>query len=54
MLIQNRGCGLLSRLATYIPHRLFGIVPISVGFVEPGMSWDIGMMAARLTSKLPS
>ncbi|RYP25030.1 hypothetical protein DL765_000258 [Monosporascus sp. GIB2] len=35
------GCGLLSRLANYIPDRLLGIVPVSVGYVEPGMSWDI-------------
>lgn len=41
-LMLTRGSGLLSRLANYIPHRLFGIVPISVGYVEPGMPWDIG------------
>ncbi|KAJ5204661.1 epoxide hydrolase [Penicillium cinerascens] len=30
------GCGLLSRLVTYIPDRLMGIVPISVGYIQPG------------------
>ncbi|ORY68268.1 putative epoxide hydrolase [Pseudomassariella vexata] len=35
------GCGLLSRLATYIPERLFGIVPISVSYIETGVVWDI-------------
>ncbi|KAJ5263144.1 epoxide hydrolase [Penicillium angulare] len=31
------GCGLLSRLVTYIPDCLMGIVPISVGYIQPGL-----------------
>lgn len=38
--------GLLSRLVTYVPHRLLGIVPMSVGYIEPGMIYDIGTEAA--------
>lgn len=38
----DRGVGLLSRLATYHTDRLYGIVPISVAYLEPGMIWDIG------------
>lgn len=39
---MNRGSGLLSRLTTYIPDRLLGAVFVSVGYVEPGLVWDIG------------
>ncbi|KAI0128326.1 Alpha/Beta hydrolase protein, partial [Xylariales sp. AK1849] len=35
------GCGLLSRLATYIPKRLLGVVFVSVGYLEPGLVWNI-------------
>ncbi|KAH6643359.1 putative epoxide hydrolase [Truncatella angustata] len=37
------GCGLLSRLTTYIPNRLHGAVFISVGYLEPGLVWDIDL-----------
>lgn len=40
--VNARGCGLLSRLTTYIPTRLLGVVFISVGYLEPGLVWDIG------------
>ncbi|KAK3945113.1 Alpha/Beta hydrolase protein [Diplogelasinospora grovesii] len=40
------GSGLLSRLATYIPDRLLGAVFVSVGYVEPGLVWDIDAMNA--------
>ncbi|KAI0508528.1 putative epoxide hydrolase [Xylaria bambusicola] len=35
------GCGLLSRLITWIPDRLLGAVFVSVGYIEPAMKWDI-------------
>ncbi|KAI0205866.1 Alpha/Beta hydrolase protein [Astrocystis sublimbata] len=38
------GGGLLSRLISYIPNRLLGAVFISVGYVEPGLVWDIDAM----------
>ncbi|OQD80025.1 hypothetical protein PENANT_c040G02023 [Penicillium antarcticum] len=41
------GCGLLSRLVTYIPDRLVGIVPTSVGYIQPGMDWDIDVFNAH-------
>ncbi|KAK2868013.1 hypothetical protein FQN49_003241 [Arthroderma sp. PD_2] len=34
------GSGLLSRLVTYIPDRLLGVVFLSVGYLEPGVPWD--------------
>lgn len=37
-----RGSGLVSRLVSYIPEQLHGIVAISVGYIEPGVVWDIG------------
>ncbi|KAH9886872.1 Alpha/Beta hydrolase protein [Xylariomycetidae sp. FL2044] len=40
------GGGLLSRLITYIPERLLGAVFVSVGYVEPGLVWDIEAMMA--------
>ncbi|KAK0630335.1 putative epoxide hydrolase [Bombardia bombarda] len=35
------GSGLLSRLATYIPDRLLGVIFLSVGYLEPQLVWDI-------------
>ncbi|KAI0465542.1 Alpha/Beta hydrolase protein [Xylaria cf. heliscus] len=35
------GCGLLSRLVTWIPGRLLGAVFVSVGYIAPGTVWDI-------------
>ncbi|KAK9420622.1 putative AB hydrolase-1 domain-containing protein [Seiridium unicorne] len=40
------GSGLLSRLTTYIPNRLLGAVFVSVGYVEPGLVWDIDALVA--------
>lgn len=42
----NRGSGLLSRLTTYIPDRLLGAVFVSVGYVEPGIVWDMDALFA--------
>ncbi|KAJ6115381.1 epoxide hydrolase, partial [Penicillium sp. IBT 16267x] len=41
------GCGLLSRIVSYIPDRLMGIVLISVGYVKPGMILDIDAINAQ-------
>ncbi|EJP66152.1 epoxide hydrolase, putative [Beauveria bassiana ARSEF 2860] len=35
------GSGLLSRLITYMPEKLSGAIFISVGYLEPGLVWDI-------------
>ncbi|KAI1823681.1 Alpha/Beta hydrolase protein [Xylaria intraflava] len=35
------GSGLLSRLVTWIPTRLLGVTFVSVGYIEPGVEWDI-------------
>lgn len=40
--VWHRGSGLLSRLVTYTPSRLYGAVFVSVGYVEPKLTWDIG------------
>ncbi|MCJ1396073.1 hypothetical protein MMC18_008961 [Xylographa bjoerkii] len=45
------GVGLLSRLATYHAERCYGIVPISVSYLEPGLVWDINMFI-ELTQNL--
>ncbi|RYP40478.1 hypothetical protein DL768_010624 [Monosporascus sp. mg162] len=45
------GSGLLSRLVTYIPDRLFGAVFVSVGYVEPKLVWDIDALLT-LTKKM--
>ncbi|EEQ33831.1 putative microsomal epoxide hydrolase [Microsporum canis] len=35
------GSTLLSRLVNYIPDRLIGVVFLALGYVEPGIVWDI-------------
>ncbi|KAL9112409.1 MAG: hypothetical protein Q9227_003251 [Pyrenula ochraceoflavens] len=45
------GVGLVSRLATYQRQRLYGIVTVSVSYVEPGLVWDIDAFV-QLTQQL--
>jgi hypothetical protein len=40
--VYCRGAGLASRLATYLPDRIYGMVMLSVGYIEPGLVWDVG------------
>ncbi|KAF2972302.1 hypothetical protein GQX73_g1321 [Xylaria multiplex] len=44
------GSALLSRLATWIPDRLLGIVLISVGYIAPPTVWDIDAINSRTES----
>lgn len=45
MRIRYRSCGLLSRVVSYVPDRLVGIVLISVGYSKPGMVWNMGKVS---------
>ncbi|KAJ5640114.1 epoxide hydrolase [Penicillium longicatenatum] len=44
------GSGLLSRVVSYIPDRLMGVVFMSVGYSRPGMVWDMDKINAYFKS----
>ena len=45
---HRRGSGLASRLATYHRERFYGMITVSVSYIEPGIVWDIGKFSKTL------
>ena len=40
--MENRGSGLLSRLAQYHRECFKGFIFMAVGYIEPGVKYDLG------------